>query len=145
MMKKLIVGILCVLHVSLLYAGDRSLADTKANREREANRYLEIVPPIEMFDDMTERMALQLPEAERKKFVESMRKHMDLEKFDRTIRDSIVKHFTAHELKALANFYGSRIGKSAMQKFGAYMADVMPQILIMMIEAQTKVMLEKQQ
>jgi len=144
-MKKLIVGILCMLHVPLLHAGDRSLEDTKANRESEANRYLEIVPPIKMFNDMTERMALQLPEAGRKKFVESMRRHMDLEKFDRTIRDSVVKNFTPHELKALVDFYSSHIGKSAMQKCGAYMADVMPQILVILIEAQTKVMLEKQQ
>jgi hypothetical protein len=26
----------------------------------------------------------------------------------------------------LADFYGSPVGKSAMQKFGAYMADIMP-------------------
>jgi hypothetical protein len=38
----------------------------------------------------------------------------------------MVKHFTTDELKAPADFYGSPVGKSAMQKFGAYMADLMP-------------------
>jgi hypothetical protein len=44
------------------------------------------------------------------------------------MKDSMIKHFTANELKALADFYGSPVGKSAMLKFGAYMADAMPAI-----------------
>jgi hypothetical protein len=50
----------------------------------------------------------------------------------------MVKHFSAEELKALADFYGSPVGKSAMSKFGAYMADVMPAIQAEMIKAQAK-------
>ena len=42
------------------------------------------------------------------------------------------------ELKALADFYGSAVGKSAMKKFGTYMADVMPDIQAEMIKAQAK-------
>jgi hypothetical protein len=38
----------------------------------------------------------------------------------------------------LADFYGSPVGKSAMQKFGAYMADVMPAIQAEMLKAQAK-------
>ena len=52
--------------------------------------------------------------------------------------DAMVKHFTTEELKALADFYGSPVGKSAMQKFGAYMADVMPAIQAEMQKAQAK-------
>ena len=52
--------------------------------------------------------------------------------------DAMVKHFTTDELKALADFYGSPVGKSAMQKFGAYMADVMPAIQAEMQKAQAK-------
>ena len=33
---------------------------------------------------------------------------------------------SADELNALADFYGSSVGASAMKKFGAYMADVAP-------------------
>jgi hypothetical protein len=50
----------------------------------------------------------------------------------------MVKHFTTEELKALADFYGSPVGKSAMQKFGAYMADLMPIIQAEMMKAQAK-------
>jgi hypothetical protein len=38
----------------------------------------------------------------------------------------------------LADFYGSPVGKSAMQKFGAYMADVVPAIQAEMQKAQAK-------
>ena len=50
----------------------------------------------------------------------------------------IVLGFTTDELKALADFYGSPVGKSAMQKFGAYMADVMPAMQAEMLKAQAK-------
>ena len=50
----------------------------------------------------------------------------------------MVKHFTTEELKALADFYGSPVGKSAMQKFGAYMADIMPVMQAEIMKAQAK-------
>ena len=40
--------------------------------------------------------------------------------------DSMEKRFTVAGLDALTKFYGSKEGKSVMQKFGLYMADVMP-------------------
>lgn len=40
--------------------------------------------------------------------------------------EGLVKYFTTDELKALADFYGSPVGKSAMQKFPSYMAALMP-------------------
>ena len=38
----------------------------------------------------------------------------------------------------MADFYGSSVGKSEMQKFGAYMVDLMPIIQAEMIKAQAK-------
>jgi hypothetical protein len=38
----------------------------------------------------------------------------------------------------LADFYGSPVGKSAMQKFGAYMADIMPTMEAEIMKAQAK-------
>jgi len=59
------------------------------------------------------------------------------------MKESMVKNFTADELKALADFYGSPVGKSAMKKFGAYMADVMPSIQAEVEKAQAKANREK--
>lgn len=53
---------------------------------------------------------------------------IDLEAMNEFMHASLVKHFTAEELGALADFYGSEVGKSAMSKMGAYMADAMPYI-----------------
>ena len=38
----------------------------------------------------------------------------------------MVKTFSADEFKALADFYGSDVGRSAMAKMGTYMSEVMP-------------------
>jgi hypothetical protein len=38
----------------------------------------------------------------------------------------------------LADFYGSPVGKSAMKKFGAYMADIMPVVQAEIMKAAAK-------
>jgi hypothetical protein len=79
-----------------------------------------------------------LPPDQAKKFREVMTKELDSEALDKAMRDAMIKHFTADELGALADFYGSKIGKSAMAKFGAYMADVMPVMQAELLKAQKK-------
>jgi hypothetical protein len=54
----------------------------------------------------------------------------------------MVKNFTTEELKALADFYGSPIGKAAMKKIGPYMADVMPIVQAEVMKAMAKTNLE---
>ena len=68
-------------------------------------------------------------------FTDLMTKHLDLGKLRLILRDSMVKNFTAEELQALANFYGSPIGRSAMKKFGQYMVDAMPHVRSLMADA----------
>ena len=116
-----IVGLLTVSSVT-------ALEDTEANRLAEANRYLTATPPEEMVADMAQNMSKTIPEARQEDFVNAMTKGLDMVSLRKTMLNAMVKHFTADELKALADFYGSPVGKSAMKKFGPYMADVMPQI-----------------
>src|SRR5689334_2056480 len=101
-------------------------ADTPENRRTEANRYLQATPPKQMFADMAEKMAMNMPPADRQKFKDTLTSALDVDALTKAMTDAMVKHFTVQELKALADFYGSPVGKSAMGKFGAYMADVMP-------------------
>jgi hypothetical protein len=63
---------------------------------------------------------------------------LDIGALSKAMTDAMVKHFTTEELKALADFYGSPVGKSAMQKFGAYMADLMPIVQAEIMKAQAK-------
>ena len=119
-----------------------AVEDTEANRLKEANRYLTATPPEEMVADMAKNMAKTIPEPKRKKFIEVMTKGLDVESLRKTMVEAMVKHFTADELKALADFYGSPIGKSAMKKFGPYMAEVMPKFQADVTKAFTQFMQE---
>jgi hypothetical protein len=104
-----------------------ALDDTPENRLAQIDRYFVAQPPEQMMKDMAENMSAGMPDDQRARFVELMTK-LDMEKLKTAMRDSMVKHFTADEVRALADFYGSEVGKSAMGKYGAYMADVMPTI-----------------
>jgi hypothetical protein len=64
---------------------------------------------------------------------------LDVPALTKAMTDAMVKNFTTEELKALADFYGSPVGKSAMQKFGAYMTDLMPTMQAEIMKAQAKV------
>jgi hypothetical protein len=116
-----------------------SATDTPETRRREAERYLQATPPKAMFEDIADKMAANVPPAQREQFKRMMSADLDIPVLANAMTDSMVKHFTTEELKALADFYGSPVGKSAMQKFGAYMADVMPTLQAEMIKAQAKV------
>lgn len=124
-MKRLILAALvCSSFFASAAAGD--LADTPENRRAEAERYLAASAPKTMFVEMAKKMAANMPEDQRGPFVELFVSKVDMEALTKAMIDSMVKHFSAEELKALADFYGSPVGKSAMSKFGDYMADLMP-------------------
>ena len=113
-------------------------ADTPETRRREAERYLQATPPKAMFEDIADKMAANLPPAEREKFKQTLTSQLDIQALTKAMTDAMIKHFTTDELKALADFYGSPVGKSAMQKFGVYMADLMPTIQAEVMKAQAK-------
>jgi hypothetical protein len=112
--------------------------DTPETRRREAERYLQATPPKALFEDMANNMAANLPPGEREKFKQTLTSQLDVAALTKAMTDAMVKNFTTEELKALADFYGSPVGKSAMQKFGAYMADLMPTMQAEIMKAQTK-------
>lgn len=113
-------------------------ADTPETRRHEAERYLQATPPKALFEDMADKMAANLPPDQREQFKQLMTSQLDIAALTKAMIDSMVKHFSTEELKALADFYGSPVGKSAMQKFGAYMADIMPTMEAEIMKAQAK-------
>ena len=115
-----------------------SATDTPETRRREAERYLQASPPKAMFEDVADKMAANLPADQRDQFKRVMTTQLDIPALSKAMMDAMVKNFTTEELKALADFYGSPIGKSAMQKFGAYMADVMPVVQAEIMKAAAK-------
>ena len=113
-------------------------ADTAETRRKEAERYLQVSPPKALFEDMADKMAATLPADQREQFKKVMTTQVDIAALSKAMTDAMVKNFTTEELKALADFYGSPIGKSAMQKFGAYMADIMPVVQAEIMKAAAK-------
>jgi uncharacterized protein len=106
----------------------KSLPDNPENRTAAAKRYLKAMPPKDMLQSLATRVAPNLPEKDRKAFVEIMQSP-DLEAAaDRITLEGLVKNFTVGELDAMTAFYGSPDGQSAAKKFGPYMMGVMPQI-----------------
>ena len=136
-----LIGLICIgCNAETATPDPTPLADTQENRLAQANRYLTTMPPQEMVADMTKNMSQSLPEERRKEFIEVMTKHLDLVSLRKTMTESMVTHFTADELKALADFYGSEVGKAAMLKFGDYMGDVMPKLQKDVLKAFSKYM-----
>jgi hypothetical protein len=115
-----------------------SATDTPETRRREAERYLQVSPPKALFEDMADKMAANLPADQRAQFKKVMTTEVDISALSKAMIDAMVKNFTTDELKALADFYGSPVGKSAMQKFGAYMADIMPVVQAEIMKAAAK-------
>lgn len=103
-----------------------AIEDTPQNREQQADNYLQVVSPQSMMAEMAGKLAQTLPPDQREEFKMLMTKHLDMNHVTAAIHAAMVKIFTADELHALAEFYGSPYGKSAMGKMGDYMAEVMP-------------------
>jgi hypothetical protein len=115
-----------------------SAPDTPETRRKEAERYLQVSPPKALFEDMADKMAANLPADQRDQFKKLTTTEVDISALSKAMIDAMVKNFTTEELKALADFYGSPVGKSAMQKFGAYMADIMPVVQAEIMKAASK-------
>jgi hypothetical protein len=135
-MQKQIIAVAVTLFTSSVFV--YSATDTPDTRRHEAERYLQASPPKAMFEDIADKMAANLPPDQRDQFKRMMTTQLDIAALTKAMTDAMVKHFTTEELKALADFYGSAVGKSAMQKFGAYMTDVMPVMQAEIMKAQAK-------
>ena len=94
-----------------------------------------------MMANITNEMAKTLPSDQRAPF-QSLLALIDIDAVTKVMRQAMIKNFSAGELKALADFYGSPAGKSAMKNFSTYMVDVLPglqeEILKAMAKAQQK-------
>ncbi|HSI62122.1 MAG TPA: DUF2059 domain-containing protein [Candidatus Saccharimonadia bacterium] len=120
-----------------------AIDDTPENRAKEADRYFEAAAPKEMLDDMVTRMAVAVPDSEKEQFKKLLTKHFNYESFVKSMKDAMVRHFTATELSALADFYSTEVGKSAMKKMGGYTAEIMPLVQTEILKAQQKALNEQ--
>ena len=111
-----------------LCASAVSAQDSLADRKAAAAKYQSVMPMTKMLEDSYSELAKQLPQDKRADFIAKMKQTIRVDTLERIALDSMIKTFTADELNALADFYGSKLGRSAVQKFGIYMGQVMPAI-----------------
>jgi hypothetical protein len=110
-------------------------ADSGQERVAAARRYIEVAQMAKITDDTVNELAKGFSGEQREKFVAYMHDAVRPEVLEQAAMASMVKVFTAEELNALADFFGSPLGRSAMDKFGLYMADIMPVIQQEMLRA----------
>ena len=103
--------------------------DTPASRQAAMERYLHVVPMAKMMEDTYSELAKQVPPEQRNEFVSAMRKLVSIDKIKNIAKQSMLRTFTTNELNALADFYSSEHGASAMRKLPAYTADIMPPLM----------------
>ena len=120
---KLFFSLIVILSV-IVCLSRSAFSDDYQSRLSAAKRYAKITPMSKMIDDAVENIAKRLPEDERDKFLSNIKAFCNIEKTEKLAIDTMAKHFTVNELNALADFYGSPVGKSIMGKFGPYMADI---------------------
>ena len=105
--------------------GSDDPVDDKEARTEAAERYSKVVPMKGLLEDMAEQMGKNLPPAEAAAAKELLKK-VDIQALEREAKQGLVRHFTAKEINAVADFYGSQEGRSIMKKFGVYMAELQP-------------------
>ena len=115
-----------------------ALDDTVENRSEQAHRYLKLVSPKKMLEKMLEKMSLKLPPDQRGNFKNLMTKYFNSVALKKAMMAGLLKHFTAEELRTLADFHESPVGHSAMENFGDYTEDIMPAIRSEMLKANSR-------
>jgi hypothetical protein len=117
--------------------------DTPETRRAAAERYLGVSNVEKMLGDMSTAMTQNMPPDKAADVRNLLTKHVRIDALKQAMLISMVKFFTTRELDAMAKFYGSAEGKSSLEKFGPYMADVMPMIQAEMQHAMEAAQAEK--
>jgi hypothetical protein len=135
--------ILFIIPFSLLTA----LEDTKENRTIQAERHLKEFSMADMLEDTWTQMFKFPPfsawsEKQKKYFTKRMTAIVSSEEYNKILLDVFTETFTADELKAFADFYASKHGKSSMKKMNLLVANMMPKIQGMMQDEMTLLMEE---
>lgn len=103
-----------------------ALEDTFDNRNKEADRYLEIMSMKKTLMDAFEKGANSKAKSEEdKKMIQELaQKYINMDEIIAELKDVLVKHYTADELAAMNDFYSSPAGKSIIKKQSVVSAEM---------------------
>jgi len=126
---RILVASLFIVMVTPLQAEDATSLKIDA-----AERYMRVANLGAIWESMVSEHAATLPEPERTEYLQSPQSKINIEKFEAILLDGLIEVFTAEELNALADFYGSEAGQSALAKFGKFSAYINPRIENIVVE-----------
>ena len=110
----------------LIFAGV-SIANDELSKKYDAiDRYQKAQSPQKMMETYVEEYSKQLSPTQAQLFKEILLEELDIVGLQSDVRTLMAKHFTLPELIALADFFESPQGASAMSKMGLYMAEFQP-------------------
>jgi hypothetical protein len=112
-----------ILLVSVQYF---AINERRVQREKQTSRYLATQPIEDLMQEMTKRMAKNIPVDQRQKFKDFMINNVDIVLLKDRMKILMQKRFTDDELNALADFYGSSAGKSAVKKLNVFRIELIP-------------------
>lgn len=118
-----------VVCVSVVGTATAQTATPDGEAVKAAERLLRVQSPAALLDDMTTKLAPTLPPDQRDGFVTRMRDPALLEALIKYMREAMIRNLTADEMNAMADFYSTPAGRSAMAKFGSDMADLQPRLM----------------
>ncbi|MDA8165371.1 MAG: DUF2059 domain-containing protein [Desulfobacteraceae bacterium] len=144
-MKKCWALLLGLLLVTALPACNKLGADTPENRLKAAQEHQLVSPLKTTIDNAINDMSKQFPPDKREDFIRFMRANVDMNLMEQKAVQAMANHFTLREIKALTNFYRSPEGKAINQKYGDYLADLMPVIQSQLGRAGNAWLMQQQQ
>lgn len=124
-LRPLLVGLLLMVSSGAFAADD---IDTPETRRAAAVRYSKVSDFEKQFVAGLEAGLANLPAERKGEVMLLMKKHLHLDVIETMMVDAMVKTFTTQELDALATFYASGPGKSAMDKMQPFLSSMLPQI-----------------
>ncbi|MDY6953487.1 MAG: DUF2059 domain-containing protein [Thermodesulfobacteriota bacterium] len=112
---------------TLLLLGVMPSCGNDAERKMAAQRYLDATGPVSIGVRQTLAMCppfVSLRPEKREAQIDATMALIGGKELDCKVMELLVKYFSAEELDAMAEFYGSPVGRGIMEKFPLYMADV---------------------
>ena len=116
-------------------SAESDIADTMENRRALAERYVAVALPV-MLEDIEEASAENIPAGlERDLYLQMIGDVLTIESLEAIIVPALTTHFTVREIEALSEFYETPVGNAILTKYSAYIADIQPGIVDLVLQA----------
>lgn len=128
-MKKaiyVVLGLIVMSFAATQSSAEQLSQDALNERRVLAQDFFDIRPVSEMANNAIASLSLSRPEQERALFIRRMRVNMDYSVIEAEMIEALIKIYTAEEIKAMNDFYGSDLGKSIQDKQGSFQQSITP-------------------